>query len=207
MRNVAKEIIMVLKARYHWIRFVNHLPKGSWLSWDANIWGYKNISIGSDTKVCKGAIISTCFGSFHNIESAKGYIRLGNGSTVNPYAQIHSWGGYVEIGNNCSLNSYSIIYGTGGVKIGNGVRIAASTTIVASMHRFDSADIPIYKQGHTAKGIIIEDDIWIGAGVTILDGVTVREGSIVGAGAVVTEDVPPYSIVAGVPARIVKKRK
>lgn len=207
MEKVAKEILMILKSRYHWMQVVSQLPKGSWIEWDASVWGYKNIFIGSESIVCNNAIVSTCYSSIHNIKKTKGYVKIGSGCTINPYAQIHSWGGYVEIGNNCSLNSYSIIYGTGGVKIGNGVRIAASTTIVASMHRFDSTDVPIHKQGYSAKGIIIEDDIWIGSGVTILDGVTVREGSIVGAGAVVTEDVPSYSIVAGVPARIIKKRK
>jgi acetyltransferase-like isoleucine patch superfamily enzyme len=62
------------------------------------------------------------------------------------------------------------------------------------------------EQGVTQKGIVIEDDCWIAANSIILDGVTIGRGSVVAAGAVVSKSVPPYSVVAGVPARIIKSR-
>jgi acetyltransferase-like isoleucine patch superfamily enzyme len=98
------------------------------------------------------------------------------------------------------------LYGTGGVVIGDAVRIAAHVVIVAAMHRFDSVDIPIHEQGSSASGIVIEDDVWIGAGARILDNVRVGRGAIVGAGAVVVKDVEPFTIVGGVPARLLKYR-
>ncbi|MBL8080160.1 MAG: acyltransferase [Anaerolineales bacterium] len=100
-----------------------------------------------------------------------------------------------------------MLYGTGGVTIGNNVRIATNTIIVASMHKFERIDIPIYLQGHEARGIVIGNDVWIGAGCRILDGVTIGDGSILAAGAVINKDTPPYVIVGGVPARIIRERR
>jgi acetyltransferase-like isoleucine patch superfamily enzyme len=76
--------------------------------------------------------------------------------------------------------------------------------IAAGNHNFSRIDVPIMDQGNTAKGIRIEDDVWIGANSVILDGVTIRHGAIVAAGTVVTNDVETFSVVAGVPAQ--KKR-
>lgn len=98
------------------------------------------------------------------------------------------------------------MYGHGGLKIGNGVRIGTKATMIPANHIFRRTDIPIYQQGVSQEGIKIEDDVWIGANSTIVDGVTIHTGSIVGAGSVVTKDVPKYSIVAGVPAKIIKSR-
>jgi galactoside O-acetyltransferase len=78
---------------------------------------------------------------------------------------------------------------------------------VAVNHVFDDLQRPIREQGITAQGIVIEDDVWLGAGVTVVDGVTIGRGSIIGAGAVVTTDIPPYSIAVGIPAKPVKDRR
>jgi acetyltransferase-like isoleucine patch superfamily enzyme len=79
--------------------------------------------------------------------------------------------------------------------------------IIGANHRFDDLSRPIAKQGLVRKSVVIEDDVWIGGRVNILAGVTVGRGSVVAAGAVVTHDVPPYSVVAGVPAKVIKTRK
>lgn len=118
---------------------------------------------------------------------------------------VNDCGGHIIIGNNTSLNPYTILYGHGGLIIGNGVRIAAHSMLVAFNHRFDG-DTEIYKQGFTLKGITIEDDVWIGGGVKILDGVTVGKGCIIAAGSVVTKSTEPYSIYGGVPAKFIKSR-
>jgi galactoside O-acetyltransferase len=74
-------------------------------------------------------------------------------------------------------------------------------------HRFDRTDVPIHGQGVTSRGVVIEDNVWIGMNVSILDGVRIGNGSIVGAGAVVTKDVPANAIVVGNPARVLRFRE
>jgi acetyltransferase-like isoleucine patch superfamily enzyme len=99
-----------------------------------------------------------------------------------------------------------MLNGAGGLEVGNNVRIAAHTVIIAANHIYESRDTPIRNQGARKEGIKIHNDVWIGSNVTILDGVTIGEGSIIAAGAVVTESVPEYSIVGGVPAERIGSR-
>ena len=84
--------------------------------------------------------------------------------------------------------------------------IAAHTTVIPSNHIFASCDLPIREQGLTCKGIVIEDDVWIGTGVKILDGITIGKGSVIGAGTVLTKSIEPYSVVVGVPGRVIRMR-
>lgn len=91
--------------------------------------------------------------------------------------------------------------------IGNDVMMGPDCLIYTTMHRFDRADVPMREQGYTpVRPVVIEDDCWIGARVVIMPGVTLGRGCVVGTGAVVTHDVPPYAVVGGVPARILKYR-
>lgn len=113
----------------------------------------------------------------------------------------------ITIGKNCFLGEYNVIRGQGGVSIGNEVYTGPMVQIVAVNHVYTDPHRPIRKQGITAQGIVIEDDVWIGANATIVDGVTVGKGSIIGAGSVVTRDIPPYSIAVGTPAKPVKDRR
>lgn len=112
----------------------------------------------------------------------------------------------IEVGNNVGLNVNCWISGGGRVIIGDDVLIGPNVIIHSANHKFDRLDIPIRLQGHEFKQIIIEDDVWVGAGAIILAGVTVHKGAVIAAGAVVTRDVPPKAIVGGVPAKIMKYR-
>jgi acetyltransferase-like isoleucine patch superfamily enzyme len=112
----------------------------------------------------------------------------------------------VEIDENSSLNQGVIINGYGGVRIGRGVRIAAYTCVHSVDHQHDDPDMFIVDQGYIAAPVIIEDDVWIGAGVHITKGVKIGKGSVIGAGSVVTTNIPPYSIAVGVPCRVIKTR-
>lgn len=113
--------------------------------------------------------------------------------------------GDVEIGAHCSLNAGAATIGR--VRIGNLVRIAAYAVLVGENHGFDDLEVPIAAQPLRSEGVVIEDDVWIGANVTVVDGVTVGAHSVVAAGAVVTRDVAPWTVVAGVPARPIKDRR
>ena len=137
-------------------------------------------------------------------------IFIGDGTFVMHNAELHVYNfrglphSGIWVGENCFIGESSIIRGQGGVIIGDHVLLAPRVQILAVNHVFDDVSKPIIQQGITAQGIVIEDGAWLGAGAIILDGVRVGEGSVVGAGAIVTRDVPPHTIVVGVPARVVK---
>ena len=113
----------------------------------------------------------------------------------------------LSIGKESGINSNTWINAMGGVKIGHNVLIGPFVIIHSANHRFNKLDICIQKQGWEMLSVNIEDDVWIGANAIILPGVTIGKGSVIGAGAVVTRDIPPYSIAVGVPAKIIKNRK
>lgn len=109
----------------------------------------------------------------------------------------------IKIGKDCLIGEYCVIRGQGGVSIGDRVYTSPFTQILAVNHVFNNPQLPFVEQGITAEGIIIEDDVWLGAGAIITDGVRVGKGAVVAAGAVVTKNVPANTVVGGVPARII----
>jgi len=112
----------------------------------------------------------------------------------------------VSVGEHTTLNEWVNIDGRGEVVIGSWVRIAHSASIMSADHGFDDRKTFIAKQECRLGKIVIGDDVWIGCGAKILKGVHIGKGAVIGAGAVVTKDIPPYSIAAGVPAKIIRKR-
>ena len=119
---------------------------------------------------------------------------------------ILTYGGNIQIGDDCSVNPFAIVYGHGGVRIANGVRIAAHTVIIPANHNVPTDGTPLRKAGTSAKGIEIGANVWLGSGARILDGVRIGMNAIVGAGSVVTRSVPEGATVAGVPARVIRQR-
>lgn len=111
----------------------------------------------------------------------------------------------ITIGKNCLISEFTVIRGQGGVTIGDNVYTSPFVQIVAVNHVYDDPARPIIQQGITAQGIVIEDDVWIGSSAIVLDGVRVGKGAVVAAGAVVSKDVPPHTVVAGVPAKVIKE--
>lgn len=128
---------------------------------------------------------------------------LGAHSTIEDFCTINNGVGDVIIGNDSRVGIGSVVIGP--VTIGNQVIIAQNIVMSGLNHSYADVDIPIRLQKVTTSPIVIEDEVWIGANAVITAGVTIGKHSVVAAGAVVTKDVPPYSIVAGTPAKLMKQ--
>jgi len=112
----------------------------------------------------------------------------------------------LEVGDHPNLGAWAYVGCSGFVKIGTNVMMGPRVSLLAENHNHGRVDIPMKKQGVTRLRIVVEDDCWLGASSSLLAGVTIGKGSVVAAGAVVTKDVPPYAIVAGVPAKVIRIR-
>jgi acetyltransferase-like isoleucine patch superfamily enzyme len=132
-------------------------------------------------------------------------IAIGAGSKVFEFAVIRAVGGTgdVLIGERCMINPHCVLYSGSGIRIGNDVALAPGVQVVPANHAYARRDIPIAQQGFLpAKGgVVIGDDVWVGAGAVLLDGAAIGRGAIIAAGAVVAGIVPDYEIWGGVPAR------
>jgi galactoside O-acetyltransferase len=161
--------------------------------------GYKKLfkSTNGIFKIEEGV---TIYG-FENIE-------LENNVTImkNSYLYAHD-NGYLKIGKNFTINTNSQLGASfGKIIIGDNCAIASNCVLRASNHNFTTIEKPFIEQGHTYGEIIIEDDVWISSNSVITANTKIGKSSIVGAGSVVTKDIEPFSIVGGVPAKLIKKR-
>jgi acetyltransferase-like isoleucine patch superfamily enzyme len=165
------------------IRFASHLRLGHGCYIDQGVYIHAcpaGVTIGPRTLVMHGSILHVY--NFRNL----------------PHAGI-------AIGADCLVGELNVIRGQGGVTIGDRVYTSPLVQIVAVNHVFDDSARPFVEQGITAEGIVIEDDVWIGSGAVITDGVRVGRGAVVAAGAVVTRDVPPHTLVGGIPAHVIRE--
>ena len=138
-------------------------------------------------------------------------IVIGENSFVMHGAVLHVYNfrdlphAFIRIGKDCLIGELNVLRGQGGITIGERVYTAPLVQLLAVNHVYADPARPFIEQGITADGIVVEDDVWIGAGAIITDGVRIGQGAVVAAGAVVTKDVPPHSLVGGVPARVLKQ--
>ena len=128
---------------------------------------------------------------------------LGQKSVIESYSCINNAVGDVIIGDHTRIGLHNTIIGP--VTIGSHVNLAQGITVTALNHNFEAPERRIDEQGVSTQQVTIGDDIWIGANAVVLPGVTVGNHCVIAAGAVVTKDVPPHSLVAGVPAKIIKQ--
>lgn len=165
------------------LRFADQIHLGKNVYLDDSVYLHAcpgGIAIGDDSFVMHGSVLHVY--NFRNL----------------PHAFIH-------VGRNSLIGEYNVLRGQGGITIGDRVYTAPMVQLLAVNHVFDDPTRPMVEQGITAEGIVVEDDVWIGAGAVVTDGVRIGKGAVVAAGAVVTSDVPSYTVVGGTPARVLRK--
>jgi acetyltransferase-like isoleucine patch superfamily enzyme len=158
------------------------------------------IRLGSGAYLDQGVYLHACP---HGIVIGPGTIVM-HGAVLHVYNFRGLPNSGITVGRDCLIGEYTVIRGQGGVQIGDRVYTSPFTQLLAVNHVVDDPDQPFIDQGITAEGIVVEDDVWLGAGAIITDGVKIGKGAVVAAGAVVTQDVPPHTVVAGIPARLIK---
>ncbi|MDY0830154.1 acyltransferase [Microbacterium sp. BG28] len=177
--------------------------RGVYVAGGVKFRGRDRVSLGSGTVLGRRCVIDA--------RSLEG-IRLGDSVTVDENAVLRASGVLrnlgvgITVGARTSIGLNNFIHGGGGVTIGQNCLLGPSVSIFSENHIFEDPTVPVRDQGELRAAVLIEDDVWIGSGVTVLAGVTVGKGAVVAAGAVVTGDVEPYSIVGGVPARPIGSR-
>lgn len=138
-----------------------------------------NIELGDDVYLVDGAVLRAC---------GRSHLRIAGQFAANGNARV-------------------VADGDGEIVIGRGVMLGPNVVIRSSNHAASRVDLPIWEQGQTGGRIVIGDDVWIGANAVVVADVTIGSHVVVAAGAVVTRDVPDYTVVAGVPARVVADRR
>ncbi|MBK1813060.1 acyltransferase [Clostridium sp. YIM B02505] len=161
----------------------------------------KKVDITHHSHIVTGRNVK--FEAYSEIQGLSGKgITLGDSVTIGRNVMIRPSSYYgtdlgegLFVGNNSSIGPFSYIGCAGYIQIGNNVMLGPRVSLFAENHIFSEVNETIKTQGVQRKGIIIEDDCWIGSGVIILDGVTIGKGSVIGAGVLLSNDVPKYSIV------------
>ncbi|WP_340155566.1 acyltransferase [uncultured Winogradskyella sp.] len=162
--------------------------------------GHK-VKVGSGLNLMKSSLINAL--SYKGVEIGDNFT-LGKYSIIECTGVLRNVGSSLKIGNNVGINHYCFIGVRGDIEIGNNVIFGPRVNVFSENHNFDSIEIPIKNQGVTKGKTIIGNDVWI---VSIMSGVSIGDGCVIAAGAVVTKSIPAYSIIGGVPAKIIKSRK
>ena len=145
-------------------------------------------------------------------DSVKGTrIVIGENVRIDSFVKIKPTGGLGDliVGNDSVINSGCVLYTGNGVSIGQGVAIAANCTFAPTNHEFGKRDVPIRQQGFKPSrgGIVVGDDVWIGANCVILDGAVIPHGCVIGAGTIVRGKLDAFGIYAGNPLKKIGERK
>lgn len=131
-------------------------------------------------------------------------LKIGDNSFIGESCYVKCFGGQIELGHDVSINSKSFLNGCGGLKIGDNTRIGTQSIMIASNHKFDDPDV-LVKDQITKQGIVIGQNVWFGAAVTVLDGVSIADHSVVGACSLVSKSIHESGIYVGIPAKKLHK--
>jgi len=158
-----------------------HLGRSCFIDDGVTIYAHHDggeVRLGDQVHIYRGTIIEV---------GAGGNVRIGDGTHIQA---------------SCNLKAF-----LGSLIIGRNVQVAPHCGFSPYEHNFDDRNVAIKSQGIRSAGdIVLEDDVWLGLGVTVLEGVHIGQGAVIGAGAVVTKDIPPYAVAVGVPARVIRLR-
>ena len=194
-----KQLVTNAKLAVHGRR-LGHMGAGCEIDTGVSLQYPGQIRMGDGTRIGRFATLRA------NTDQNPG-IRLGKQVLIQDHVVVNANRGFVTMGDRSWLGPFCLVYGNGGVTIGNDVLVAGHSTINTVSHGHERCDIPVNDQPLLLDPVVLEDDVWLGLNVTVLQGVTIGRGSIVGAGAVVTKSIPPWSIAVGVPAKVVGRRE
>jgi len=187
-----------LIARYYFRTILGTTESPYQIDLGVEIRNADRVSVGSNTVIKRGTILNG------RSDERRFGLLLGPESYIKEYCYLDSYGGFIEIAGPCAVGQFCVFHGGGGLKIGRYVIFGAHCQVIASNHIFANLELPYMLQGDRARGITIEDNVWIGGGSIILDGITIGRNSVVGAGAIVTRDVPPNSIYSDRAPRLIE---
>ncbi len=162
-----------------------------WVQWFVNPFYHKK---GKGSKVCRRVRMDVL--PFNPFE-------LGKNSTIEDFSVVNNGVGAVTIGNDTRIGLGNVLIGP--VKVGSQVIFAQNVVLSGLNHGYEAIDTPIRLQKVTTTQIVIEDEVWIGANAVLTAGITVGKHSVIAGGSVVVKNVPPYCVVGGNPAKILKQ--
>lgn len=181
-----------LKHFVHWLLIPPHQARPRlWVSWFVNPFFHKKNKGATIRRRTRMDVVP-----FNRFE-------LGCYSTIEDFCTINNGVGDVIIGNETRIGMGNVVIGP--VTIGNAVIFAQNVVMSGLNHGYEDISLPISKQKESTAPIVVQDECWIGANAVLTAGVTVGKHSVVAAGAVVTKNIPPYSVAVGNPARVIKQ--
>jgi acetyltransferase-like isoleucine patch superfamily enzyme len=145
-------------------------------------------------------------GQYSYLDRGTSLLRLGNDVHLTRSCTLRAEKRRITVHDGAGINMRSFLDGNGGVEVGPDALLSPGVQVISGNHIFDDPDVPIKYQGTAYGKVTIGEDCWLGTNVIVLPGVTIGRGAVVGAGAVVTKDIPEYSIALGIPAEVVGHR-
>lgn len=197
-------VVHVMRVRLFWLaRGVIRFRRAVFVGSQVRVRGKRHIQLGRGSTIDRGVVLD---GYARRGVRIGARTRIGSFTIVSCTSHLSLYGEGFSIGDDSGIGDYGCVGAAGGVTIGDNVIMGQFVSFHSQEHEFGDPDTPIRRQGTSERGITIGDNCWVGARVTFLDGSYVAEGCVVAAGAVVKGEFPAFSVVAGVPARVIRSR-